>query len=95
MVIFQENFMLVLVYLLIFYTMWRDYSKKIYLFSSILITGNFVFAIWKTLDYGRLLDENILIKNQLAISMITWGNLILASLLLLYAVYIAIKKEFK
>lgn len=95
MLTFQENFMLLLIYLLIFYLMWRDYKKRIYLFSSILITANFVFAIWKALDYGRLLDENVLIKNQVAISMITWGNLILASLLLLYTVYIAIKKEFK
>ncbi|MBC1227702.1 hypothetical protein [Listeria booriae] len=95
MLTFQENFMLLLIYLLIFYLMWRDYKKRIHLFSSILITGNFVFAVWKALDYGRLLDEKILIKNQVAISVITWGNLILASLLLLYAVYIAIKKEFK
>lgn len=95
MLTFQENFMLLLIYLLIFYLMWRDYKKRIYLFSSILITGNFVFSVWKALDYGRLLDENFLIKNQVVISMITWGNLILASLLLLYTVSIAIKKEFK
>ncbi|EUJ32893.1 hypothetical protein [Listeria cornellensis] len=91
----QDIYIYILIYVLIFALVWRDRKAKVYILSSMLITGNFVFSIWQIINYGIALDDGSIVGNSQLTSIVVWSNILVAGVLFLIYLFKAIKKEWE
>lgn len=91
----QDIYIYILIYVLIFALIWRDRKVRVYVLSSMLITGNFVFSIWQVINYGIALDEGTILDNLQLTSIVVWSNILVAGVLFLIYLFKAIKKEWE